>query len=417
MHDEGFQRLTTVEDAKRILFDTLGPAKVRKERIPVEKARVRVLAVDITSDRYLPPADRSVVDGFAVRSDDVQLASEDTPVVLHVIGESKIGYAPPKRIGKGEAVVAATGSILPGGADAVVMVERTKRIDKSRVAIYASVNPGQGVSKKGEDIVPGNLVFPKGSRLRPEDLGILKALGLRRVTVASKPKVAVLSTGNELTDSTIRRGLHKVADLNRPVLSAMVEELGGSALDVGIARDDEHEILGHLRKAWSLADMVLVSAGSSVGKKDLVPECINKLGRPGMLVHGVAMRPALPTGLAVVKGKPIVSLPGFPVSAIVAFRAFAKPLLSRMLGAREPGLFVKARLVESVEAHSGLRTFIRVAVRMTPDGYVAEPLKVQRSSVLMSIVQANGIITIPENIARVEAGQLVDVEVTGEISV
>jgi molybdopterin biosynthesis enzyme len=182
-------------------------------------------------------------------------------------------------------------------------------------------------------------------------------------------------------------------------------------------RDDEEEIVAALRKGLRSCEAVVATAGSSVGEKDLVPACINKLGKPGMLVHGIAMRPAMPTGLAVVKGKPILSLPGFPVSAIFGFRVFGRPLIARLLGSEvidDP--VVKAVLREKISNSPGFRAFVRVALRRTPDGLIAEPLRVQRSSVLMSMVAANGIIVVPEDLATIEAGQVVEVDVIGEIS-
>jgi len=245
---------------------------------------------------------------------------------------------------------------------------------------------------------------------------MLKALGFTKIGVAKRPRVGIISTGNELTDSALERDPAKVIEVSRTILSGMATELGALPIDLGIARDEETEILRVLRKGLRNCDIVLITAGSSVGKRDLVPECINRLGKPGMLVHGVGMRPSLPTGLAVVNKKPILSLPGFPVSTIVAFRVFGPPLIARFMGAEtqaEPVL--RAVLKEQVTAADGFRTFVRVKVTRTPEGLVAEPLKIQRSAVLMSMVAANGIVTIPEEVNVLEAGQTVDVTVIGEI--
>jgi molybdenum cofactor synthesis domain-containing protein len=244
----------------------------------------------------------------------------------------------------------------------------------------------------------------------------MKALGHTKARVAKKPRIGIISTGDELVDSPARLRLGKIVDLNRPILSGLAEELGAVPVDIGIARDNEGEIMNALRRALRVSDAVLISAGSSVGKRDLIPKCINQLGKPGVLVHGVAMRPALPTGLAVVKGKPVVSLPGFPVSAMIAFRAFCRPLIERLSGGQmQNELTVKAVLKGSINGIQGNRTYVRVSLSHSPDGLVAEPLKVQRSSALMSMVDANGIVTIPEGVASVEAGQVVDVAVIGEI--
>jgi len=248
-------------------------------------------------------------------------------------------------------------------------------------------------------------------------LAILRAMGSAKVRVVRRIRIGIISTGNELVNLPGKRDVGKVVDLNRQILSAMSEELGAQPMDLGIARDDESGIIRILRKALRSCDVILITAGSSVGRKDLVPECINRLGKPGMLVHGVAMRPSLPTGLAVVSGKPIVSLPGFPVSAMIAFRVFGRPLIGRLMGTGEPSEpVVKAVLKERISGPKGYRTFVRVMLRKTLDGLVAEPLKLQRASVLMSMVAANGIIIIPEHVEAFDAGQEVDVAVIGEIA-
>jgi len=254
--------------------------------------------------------------------------------------------------------------------------------------------------------------------VRSQDIGILAALGLRRVRVAKRPKVGIVSTGNELVDSQVRNQVVKTVDLNRPILSALIQESGGLPVDLGISRDREEEILRILRGGLRSCDMILVSAGSSVGRKDIVPKCINILGKLGMLVDGIAMRPSLPTGLAVVKGEPILSLPGFPVSAIFAFRTFGRPLIARLMSSAEVvEPIVKAVVKERITGSPDYRTFVRVVLRRTTEGLIAEPLRAQHSSVLMSMVAANGIVIVPEHIAFYEVGEVVDVTVIGDIPI
>jgi molybdopterin molybdotransferase len=416
LRSEGFQNLTEVDDALRILLKAVGERAMRVERVNVQDCLGRVLGEDIVVDRFIPPVDRSVMDGYAVRSEDVKTASQDNPVTLQIVGESRLGEACRAIVRRGEAVAVATGSMMPSGADAVVIVETTATLPDHRVAVQAGAISGQNISKKGEDVSPGTVVLKRGHRLRSQDVGILVALGLSRVRVAKRPKVAIISTGNEVVDSQGKADVAKIVDLNRPILSAMTQESGGVPVDLGIARDREEEILRVLRKGLASCDIVLVSAGSSVGRRDIVPKCINMIGKPGMLVHGLAMRPSLPTGLAVVKGKPILSLPGFPVSAILAFRVFGRPLIARLMGAKETlEPVVKAVLKERISGPPGYRAFFRVMLRRTSEGLIAEPLGSQRSSILMSIVAANGIVTIPEQIGGYDAGRVVDVTVIGEI--
>jgi len=416
MPSREFRKLTRVKDAERLFFDAVGTVG-EVESVKIRDALGRVLAQRIFARKFLPAHDIAVVDGYAVRSVDLRYASPRNPIALNLVGENILGELPRNIVRKCETVAVATGSILPKGGDAVVMVENTRRLGENRVEFRAPIAPRQGMTGKGEDLKPGRLVLANGSRLRPEDIGVLKALGLTRVLVVRKVRVGVLSTGNELVDKVGGRNSGKVVDLNRTVIAAMLRELGAFPVDMGIVKDDGKAIKAALRAGVARMDLVLVTAGSSVGKRDLVPESINSLGKPGMIVHGVAMRPAMPTGVAVVKGKPVVSLPGFPVSAMLAFRVFVRPLLAKMVGAPElVEPTVKAVLKESVGGTPGSRTFVRVRVKRVRDGYVAFPLAAQRSSLLTSMVDANGIVTLPESAPLLEAGTEVSVTLTGSLA-
>jgi molybdopterin molybdotransferase len=227
--------------------------------------------------------------------------------------------------------------------------------------------------------------------------------------VVRKPKVGVLSTGNELSPTSPKMA-GKIPDVNRPVLVAMVEECGGNPIDLGIARDDTAQITRKLRQGLKLVDLLLVTAGTSVGKGDLVPDITNTLGKPGLLVHGIAMRPSLPTGLAVVNGTPVISLPGFPVSAMLAFSTFVQPLILKMLGTLpDPEARVKARATKRIVGISGFRAFVRVQVREEQGKLVAEPLR-SGSSILTTLTRANGLVVVPENVEGFDEGTEVVVQ-------
>jgi len=419
MPREHFRQLMRVETARRSLFRATRAASVRRsEVVPVQDAMGRVLARSVVARRYLPAFDLAVVDGYAVRSVDLHYASSKNPRILQLVGESRLGEICRLRVREGQAVAVATGSAIPKGADAVVMIEHTRKLMGEKIEFRTRVGSWEGITRKGEDIAPGRMVLDRGSRLRPEDIGALKTLGLGNARVVRKVRVGVLSTGNELVDSTRKRNTAKIVDLNRPILSGMLRQLGAEVVDLGIVKDDKKAIKAALRRGLSETDLVLVTAGSSVGKRDLVPNCINSLGRPGMLVHGVAMRPAMPTGLAVVQGKPIVSLPGFPVSAMLAFRVFVRPLLANLVGAPEPvEPTVRAVLKEKIAGMPGHRTFVRVRVCRGKDGYWAVPLKAQRSSLLTSMVDANGIVDVLESSSIIKAGAEVTVTLTGDIRI
>jgi len=369
-----------------------------------------VLAEDVTAETSVPSFEKSAMDGYALIAEETFGASPTNPALLRLIGESKIGETPRIVLHRGETAAIATGAPVPQGANAVVMVENTKRLETGDIEIHAPVAPEENVAQVGEDVKQGAVVLERGRKLKPPDLGLIVALGLMTVKVVRKPRVGVLSTGNELTDA-VRGAAGKIADVNRPVLMAMVEDCGGKPVDLGIARDNAEQISLKLAQGLRSTDLVLVTAGTSAGKGDLVPDVINALGKPGMLVHGIAMRPSLPTGLAVVEGKPIVSLPGFPVSAMFAFSTFVQPLILRMLGTEpDPQPRVKARITKRIVGVPGFRTFVRVLVREEEGKLHAEPLRTPGSGILTTLTRANGIVVVPENVEGFDEGAEVEVQ-------
>ena len=408
--ERGFKEATRIEEARRLLYEALPPSSLQSESALVQNSLNRILAEDVTAAASVPSFEKSAMDGYAVVAEDTFGASQTSPSLLRLVGESKIGELPKEILRKGETIAIATGAPVPQGADAVMMVENTKRLDTGDVEIYAAVAPGENISHIGEDVKQGMVVLQRGRKLKPSDLGLLVSLGRKNINVMRKPKVGVLSTGNELSVSLpVTAG--KIADVNRPMLMAMVEDCGGAPVDLGIARDDSEEISKKIRRGLTSADLVLVTAGTSVGKGDLVPDVINALGKPGMLVHGIAMRPSLPTGLAVVNGKPVVSLPGLPVSATIAFSVFVQPLILKMLGTeQDPQPKIRGRATKRIVGVPGFRTFIRVLVREKEGKLSVEPLRAPGSGMLTTLTRANGMVVIPENVEGYDEGAEVEVQ-------
>ncbi len=408
--DRGFKEATRIEEARRIFYEALQTVSLPSEMIPVQGSLNRILAEDVGADASVPAFEKSAMDGYAVVAEDTFGSSQTNPSLLKLVGESKIGELPMKTLRKGETIAIATGAPVPQGADAVVMVENTKRLDTGDVEMYTAAAPGENISHIGEDVKQGTVVLERGRKLKPPDLGLLVALGRETVSVVRRPKVAILSTGNEVSESgPVTSG--RIVDVNRPVLMAMVEECGGVPVDLGIAKDDAEEISKKLKRGLASADLVLVTAGTSVGKGDLVPDVINALGKPGMLVHGIAMRPSLPTGLAVVNGKPIVSLPGLPVSAMIAFSTFVQPLILRMLGTeQDPQPKIRARATKRIVGVPGFRTFIRVLVREKEGKLFVEPLRAPGSGILTTLTRANGMVVVPENVEGYDEGAEVEIQ-------
>ena len=408
--DRGFKEATRIEEARRIFYEALPTVSLPSETISLQGSLNRILAEDVGADASVPAFEKSAMDGYAVVAEDTFGSSQTNPSLLKLVGESKIGELPTKTLRKGETIAIATGAPVPQGANAVVMVENTKRLDTGDVEMYAAVTPGENISHIGEDVKQGTVVLERGRKLKPPDLGLLVALGRETVMVVRRPKVAILSTGNEVSESgPVTSG--RIVDVNRPVLMAMVEECGGVPLDLGIAKDDAEQISKKLKRGLTSADLVLVTAGTSVGKGDLVPDVINALGKPGMLVHGIAMRPSLPTGLAVVNGKPVVSLPGLPVSAMIAFSTFVQPLILRMLGTeQDPQPKIRARATKRIVGVPGFRTFIRVLVREKEGKLFVEPLRAPGSGILTTLTRANGMVVVPENVEGYDEGAEVEVQ-------
>ncbi|MBC7130703.1 molybdopterin molybdotransferase MoeA [Candidatus Bathyarchaeota archaeon] len=397
----GFQRLVSIEEARRILMENLKMETVGKVKIPVSLALNRVIAEDIIAEEDLPRFDRSAVDGFAVRAEDTFEASQLKPKILKLTSAREIEEGQAKQIW--------TGNPLPKGANAVIMLENVKKLD-GEIEVWTPVTPGENVAKKGEDVAKGEVAVKAGTRLKPHHLGLIASLGIGEVTVYEKPKVAILATGNELVELGQKPEEGKIFEANRLIISSLCIELGAEPVDLGIAKDDVNEIAQRIRLGLEKADMVITTGGTSVGAPDLVPSAVNSLGKPGVIVHGIAMRPAMPTALAAIEDKPIIILSGNPVAAIFGFEVFARPLIIKMQGLEdEPRPIVTAKLTRRVAAALGRRTFVRVSVYKKDGEFLAEPISARGSGIISTMVKANGYVIVPESREGMEAGETVQV--------
>ena len=404
----GFKHLTPTHEAFQTLLQNLY-VKLEEEQVELDASLSRIIATDIISDVDMPPFDRAAMDGYAVKAEDTYSASTATPITLQLIDEVHIEDTPRTEVKKNQCASIVTGAQLPIGANAVVMVEYAKRLNNEVIEVFSEVRPSENVSRLGEDVSKGTVILRRGTMILPQDIGMLTGLGVREVTVVRKPRVAVLSSGNELRDQT--RSTGKIADVNRPMLMAACRNLGCAPIDLGIAIDDHEAIRTKLLKGLQIADVILVTAGTSVGPADIVPKVIESLGHPGMLVHGMAMRPSMPTGLAVVNGKAIVSLPGYPVSAYLAFIELVHPLIAHLLRTQLlPMPTVRAKISRRIQGILGSRTYVRARVVSSKEGLVVEPVRTSGAGILSSLVQANGFIIVPENVEGYEEGELVDVQ-------
>jgi len=404
---KGFEKLTSVDEVRSAFMGALKPTRMGSVQVDLSAALGRILAENVIAEGNLPPFDRSAVDGYAVRAQDTFEASQFNPKILKLTQGNGVDPKEAKQIW--------TGNTLPPGANAVVMIEHTHRIGEG-IEVWASLTPGENVSRKGEDVKRGEVALKAGTRLRAHHMALLAALGKTSVNVIKKPLVAILSTGNELVELGREPEPHQVIDVNRLALSSMCLELGAETLDLGIVRDDAEEIGAKIREGLGKADGIIVTGGTSVGYADLVPTVVGRMGKPGIIVHGIAMRPGMPTALAVLENKPVFIFSGNPVAAMVGFEVFARPLILKLLGVEsEPRPMVKARLTQRVASTLGRRVFLRVKVFEEGGDFFAEPIRVTGSGILTTMTKANGYVIISENREGVDQGEWVTVHLFDKI--
>jgi molybdopterin molybdotransferase len=401
--------LIPAAEARRILLET---APVGIERVLLTAAGGRVLAAAFAAPEDLPAERRSVMDGYAVRAGDVQAASAAGAVAVRVIGTVPMGDVFRGRVGAGEAVAISTGGFLPDGADSVVMVEHTLTLDSgARVAVNRPVAAGANLIQPGEDVRRGDLLLPAGRRLRAQDVAALAVFGETEVAVFRRPRVAVLSTGNELCTPAETPRPGQVRDANQYALGAQVVGSGCEVTHAGIVRDDAAVLRAEVDRLLGEHDGLILSGGSSVGAKDVAGEALADLPAPGVLFHGIDIRPGKPTLFARAGGKPVVGMPGFPTSALIVFDAFIRPMLRR-LGGEAPGetwpARRPARLGRPLPSVVGREDYVRVRLLERGGEIWAEPLA-GGSAALSNVVLADGLVRVDADRDALPAGATVEV--------
>lgn len=396
-------RALTIEQALEILRAHIRWAPQSEEAGLVE-ALGRVLERDVTAPEDVPGFDRSTMDGFAVRAQDTFGATEGLPAYLDIIGEVLMGSAPGGSVSVGQAYRIATGGMLPAGTDAVVMVEYTEQLDEHTIGVTRPVAPGDNTVRRGDDITRGALLLTAGRRLRAQDVGLLAAAGVSRVSVVRPPRVGVITTGDEVVPVDAALAPGQVRDVNSYTNGALVEVNGGVARRYGVVGDDFELLSDTVRLALTENNAVVISGGSSVGKRDFTADVINSMGKPGVLFHGLAVRPGKPTIGAVVDGKPLIGLPGHPVSAMVVFELIVKPLINPTASK----LSLRARITRSLSSPPGKEDYVRVALSYVDGVLTAEPI-LGKSSLIVTMVRADGLARIPLESQGVSAGEEVEV--------
>jgi len=373
------------------------------EEVNIKIALHRFLAEGIVASANLPGFNRSTMDGYAIGAEDSFGATDSLPSYLKIVGEIKMGVTPELKINPGEAVKISTGGMLPEGANAVMMLEYTEQIDDSIIEIRKSISPWENVVREDEDLKTGEIILRKGHRLRSQDIGVLAGIGKINVKIYRKPKIAIISTGNEIIPAEGEPRIGQVRDINSYTLGACIEEAGGVPVYRGIIKDEvirlEQEIKRTIKE--DKVEVVIISGGSSVGVRDVTLEVLNRLGKPGVLIHGVSVKPGKPTILA--------GLPGHPVSAMIIFDLFVRPLIRWLQGGEynyNSAKEIEAELTCNMVSDSGREDYIRVFVYKEGEKNYAEPI-LGKSGLISTMVRASGLIKIGLNVEGLEKGSKV----------
>ncbi len=405
-----FFQVMPVADALALLDSRWQPPPLA-ETIATAAALDRALAADLRSPEQVPAFRKSTVDGYAARAADTFGASQSLPAFLRLRGELTMGEAPQDDIDAGDALLIHTGGMLPASADAVVMLEQAQAINEDEIEVLRAIAPGENVIQAGEDVAAGSLILPRRHRLRPQDIGGLLAVGISEVAVVSRPRVGILSCGDELAppEAELKPGM--VRDINAYSLSALAQNLGAAPMRLGIAADTIEDYRQRAEAGFDACDILLLSAGSSVSARDYTREVINGLGRPGVLQHGLATKPGKPTIIAVCENKPVIGLPGNPVSALLVARQLLPHLIARYMGqSAQPAATLAARLTKRVASVSGREDWLPVKLSRARDGQtLAEPI-FGKSNLIFTLIGAEGLLRVPLNIGGYEAGSAVDVQ-------
>jgi len=409
----GRENVLEAQTALGMLIGNIRKDKLSEERIKIEDALSMVSARDIISMEDLPSFTRSTVDGYAVKAEDTFGATETMPVYLNLFHEILMSQEADFLLPDYRASKIPTGGMLPESADAVVMFEHVQVLDKQMIEVLKSVAPGENVIQVGEDVKRGDVVIRKGQRMRPQDIGACAGIGVTEIAVYKRPSVSVISTGDEIVAANAVPETGQVRDINSYVIAGMVLESGGIPLKKGIFKDDYENLRSAIEVAMSDSEAIVISGGTSVGTKDMVARIINDIGSPGVLFHGVSLKPGKPMIGGVVSGIPVFGLPGHPAAVSICFELFIRPVLQILSGLKErwpqySSRTVRARISKNISSSQGREEHVRVMLEEREGELWAVPV-LGKSGLITTLVRADGTIVIPLHTNGIEAGQLVDV--------
>jgi len=403
-----FFQVKTLEEANTLMCETFGGYALETEHIDISDATGRVLAQDVFAQVDVPHFDRSVVDGYAVLTVDVQGAGESVPAFLKLIGASRMGEENTAVLHENECMYVPTGGMVPAGTQAMVMIEHTQEVSPDEIAVYTSASMYQHMLRVGDDIRKGEKVLPRGRRLRAQDIGALASIGCDRVSVYRKPRFAVLSTGDEISPPDSAPVPGRINDINTFTISAQIEDFGGEVSEKSVIADDYDAIRSGISAALEISDVALISGGSSVGDKDYTYAILKELSGDKILTHGLNVKPGKPTIVADVGGKPAIGLPGQPASAMVVLAQMLRALHEVFYQTKKIRPYVMAKIDQNVASAPGRHTFQTVQLTNDEDGMMAKVVR-GKSGMISLLSSAYGYIEIDENSEGVNAGETVKV--------
>ncbi len=410
-----FRKLLSFNEAKQLFEQNFSTRPIGIEKVTISEAFERVVAQDIVAPVNIPPFSRSTVDGYAVIADDTFDASEETPVSLSYCGHVAIGEFPKVVVKTGLAAQIVTGAPIPDGANSVVMIEQTFR-KRNKILVHRPVSQGENLMAVGSDICKGDTILKKGRLLGSREVGVVAAIGMTDIIVYKRPKVAVLSTGGEVVPLGKPLPPGKIYDINAYSLCAAVREAGGEPINFGIIPDKKNLLTRALKNALTSSDVVITSGGVSVGPKDFIPQVVNSLGKPGIIISGVAVKPGKPMTIAIIDGKPVFSLPGNPTSSLFMFSVFVHQVLVKLAGRPEEDLpKLKAISAKKMFPARGRRTFIMVNLSYDKTGtLIVSPVPTGLSGAITTLAKADGFIEISEKQQFVDVGAEITVYLFGK---
>jgi molybdopterin molybdotransferase len=387
---------------------------LKTKNINLDNALDRVLAEDIYSPVNLPPFSRSTVDGYAVKASDTAGASASMPTYLDIIGSIEIGKKTELKLNEGQAAAIPTGGMIPQKADAVLMIEDTEKIGENLIESFKALAAGENIVQKAEDIAQGKLLFKKGHKIMARDIGALAGLGITEFKVFKKAKISVISTGNELISAEADAKSGQIRDINSYSITSYLNKIGGDSKKVGIVKDEFDSLKEALKKELA-QDLVLISGGSSVGIKDMTIELLNSLGEPGVLLHGLSIKPGKPTILAIIEGTIVIGLPGHPASAWTVNNILAAEIVRVLNGEKKPAdigsenqkFLIKAQLSRNLVSDKGREEYIPVKIIKENEKLFAKPL-LAKSSLITNLAYGDALLKIPRNQEGIDKGEIVE---------